>query len=872
MPQLTKIKVAAGIFWVEAREAGVSVLCGCPADSVKHLAKAGLIVKGQADGLTCDTGPNAILLSDVRVQGGSLSNLAEFPVLQMLYMQGMLVPNHPNNTDIKPLLIGSEEQIKEQLRYIHRGNYGLLSEAELQAAGVDAATAREMMRIKLAFAFGRIRPTEELVDSLVVRHESVPVRNELTVRRLRLNVFEFAYRGETVTVDLNLGPAERYESPYPLTCRLIDRDYFAVVHSGNGDGWDMNRPAMSSILVFQGKVYLIDAEPNILNTLAALGIGVSEIDGIFHTHAHDDHFGGLTALMRSDHRIRYYATPWVRDSVVKKLAALLSMEEDRFADFFEPHDLVAGEWNDISSLGVKPSYSPHPVETSVFTFRVGWHDGVRVYAHLADTVSLGVLENMVTSDPAAPGLTQEFFEDVKRSYLAPADVKKVDIGGGLIHGRAEDFRRDVSAKVILAHTSRPLTEGEKQIGSEALFGSVDVLIRSHQDYVRGYAQAYLQAYFPSAPSHQVDALLNHPVVTVEPGVVLLRTGEATPYIHLVLTGDVEMTNPESGMRNVLSAGALVGEHAGLTSTVSEETYRAVNYVRVLQLPCSAYMEFVRHNGLYLGIRRVRAKRAFMQRTWLLGEAISYPIQNRIARAMRRRNVGAGEFVPVDGEPLVYLLKQGELQVLLDEDVVETLRPGDFVGECRALHGTASLFRFRAVGPVRLYSVPSAVLLDCPVVRWKLVECHERRMRLLLDSSVVTTPIFQWREQYSTNVAEMDAHHRELFNAANSLYRAIGSRAARAVLQDTLGFLMQYTQEHFAAEEDLLKQYGYDGYAHHCRKHRQFIDRVSEFEQRFRSGEIELDADFIGLLKFVIVSHILTEDRKYTRFLNDHGVF
>jgi hemerythrin len=42
---------------------------------------------------------------------------------------------------------------------------------------------------------------------------------------------------------------------------------------------------MGSIVLFQGRVYLIDAGPNIDHALTALGIGVNEIDGIFHTHS-----------------------------------------------------------------------------------------------------------------------------------------------------------------------------------------------------------------------------------------------------------------------------------------------------------------------------------------------------------------------------------------------------------------------------------------------------------------------------------------------------------------------------------------------------------------------------------------------------------
>ena len=112
MSKIAKTKIAAGVFWLEVPEADLYVLCGCPADSVKHLMKAGKILDldhevGSLEPgsgsyqhphgtISSETGPNAILLSDLSVQNGDFANLAEFPVLQMLYRQGMLLPNHPS--------------------------------------------------------------------------------------------------------------------------------------------------------------------------------------------------------------------------------------------------------------------------------------------------------------------------------------------------------------------------------------------------------------------------------------------------------------------------------------------------------------------------------------------------------------------------------------------------------------------------------------------------------------------------------------------------------------------------------------------------------------------------------------------------------
>ena len=134
---IENIFVSPGIHWLSFPEANLNVLCGCPADSVKHLMKKGLIRSIEKDGMTYESGPNAILLSDLKLQNGHFANLAEFPILQMLYRQGMLLPNHPNNTGVKPILIGREDCVQEQMNYIFRGNYGLISVEEMVQAGIE---------------------------------------------------------------------------------------------------------------------------------------------------------------------------------------------------------------------------------------------------------------------------------------------------------------------------------------------------------------------------------------------------------------------------------------------------------------------------------------------------------------------------------------------------------------------------------------------------------------------------------------------------------------------------------------------------------------------------------------------------------------
>ena len=867
MTKLEKIQVTTGVYLVDIPGASLSVLCGCPADSVKHLMKRGLIVTKEEKGVPFETGPNVVLLSDVLVQNGSFANLAEFPVLQMLYKQGMIIPNHPNNTGVKPMIIGLGEQVEAQMQYIYRGNYGLVSEEEIMATGISQKEAHEMMRLKLKFAFGRISPAEELLDTRVVENDPVEIRNGVFIRRVRLNVFEFEYDGETAEVDLNLGPDEGYGSAYPLGFHHIKREYFAVIHSGEGDGWNVNHPCMSSILMFQGKIYLIDAGPNVLYSLMSLGIGVNEIEGIFHTHAHDDHFAGFTTLMRSDHRIKYYATPLVRASVAKKLSALMSIEEKNLFDYFEVHDLEFDEWNDIDGLEVRPVFSPHPVETSVLTFRTLWEDGYLAYAHLADIVALKVLEGMITDDDSAIGISRFYFNHVKKEYLNEVKIKKIDVGGGMIHGDAEDFEEDPSDKIILSHTSTDLSPQQKEIGSGAPFGMVDVLIPTSQDYLHFYALEFLKSYFPTAPLYQLKILLNNEVVSFNPESILLKRGVTNEEIFLILTGNVELIQSELGVHNFLSAGALIGEMTGLYRAPSMETYRASNFVQALRLPRSLFFKFVKQNRLYANIIRLQENREFLQKTWLFGEVVSYPMQNRLAQAMQPYHYSAGQVFPTEVSPSIFLVKHGKLQRYIDEDVYETLSVGQFFGEECVLFETTSMFQVRTVEAAEVYQIPGDVILDIPVVRWKLFETFQKRMGLVLKPKLTGTPPFHWQEDYSLNIQKIDIQHRAIFERANKVYDAIVSNKERSVTDNALNFLIRSLEFHISEEETLMKRQNYPDHEFHRKKHETMISELKELQGKIGQPGFEADKAFSDFFKKWIITDILTEDTKYAHFLN-----
>ncbi|MDA3947888.1 MAG: cyclic nucleotide-binding domain-containing protein [Spirochaeta sp.] len=720
---MKKSTITTGVHWVDIPDADLRILCGTPADTVKHLMRRGYITEVERNGARFETGPNTILLSDVGIQNGEFANLAEFPVLQMFYRQGMIIPGHPNNTGVKPRIIGTQEQIDAQREYIFRGNYGLTSIEELRATGLDEQTATEYMRIKTAFAFGRIKPPEEMIDFFVVENQPVEIAPGVNVERVALNTYRFSHNGDYQEICLSLDRSEWYEPPYMLGQHKIKREYFSVVHTGEGDGWDINRPCMASILVFQGRIYLIDAGPSVMHTLNSLGMSVNEIDGIFHTHAHDDHFAGLTSLVRADHRLPYYAAPHVRASVMKKLSALMSFPEDEFDRFFIPQDLKMDSWNMIDGLEVKPVFSPHPVETTVMFFRALWHDGYRTYAHFADICSLDQLKQL--TDKTNP-FSVQLAETVRRNYSTAADVKKLDIGGGMIHGLAEDFRDDNSDRIVLSHTAKPLTVGQKEIGADTSFGMTDVLIHANDVDTEYHTPDLLRHNYPGVPEYDINMLSNCPATTYSVGTILVKRRTVPETVYLVMNGLVEALDAETRLQNVLTAGSMIGERNCLFNQASSRTYRAESFIRVLEIPGEMYRSFIRRNGLQEPIRAHLERKHFLEGTYLLGDRIAGVTLNAIAQEMAEHHAVKGDRIAP--EHSLVLIAEGRIAMYCADKYMGAAGVSEAVGEPSILGETSFDLRYVAKTDLRYYTVPCDVLQKIPIVSWKLLEQLNRRIQ------------------------------------------------------------------------------------------------------------------------------------------------
>lgn len=118
----------------------------------------------------------------------------------------------------------------------------------------------------------------------------------------------------------------------------------------------------------------------------------------------------------------------------------------------------------------------------------------------------------------------------------------------------------------------------------------------------------------------------------------------------------------------------------------------------------------------------------------------------------------------------------------------------------------------------------------------------------------------WTADLDTGIGEIDRQHRRLVAYINTLYE-LRSSPDRQALSRVIADTAEYTESHFAFEEGLLEQAGYEFAGPHKKVHELFIRRIVSIQQRFESGE-DVAEELHQVLSRWLFSHIRNEDHGY----------
>ena len=86
-------------------------------------------------------------------------------------------------------------------------------------------------------------------------------------------------------------------------------------------------------------------------------------------------------------------------------------------------------------------------------------------------------------------------------------------------------------------------------------------------------------------------------------------------------------------------------------------------------------------------------------------------------------------------------------------------------------------------------------------------------------------LITWKDEFSVGVAAVDLEHRELIELINGLDGDMQEHATQTTVVETLGEIYARISAHFALEEKIMRDAGYDGFAAHKQDHERLLDEL-----------------------------------------------
>jgi hemerythrin-like metal-binding protein len=132
-------------------------------------------------------------------------------------------------------------------------------------------------------------------------------------------------------------------------------------------------------------------------------------------------------------------------------------------------------------------------------------------------------------------------------------------------------------------------------------------------------------------------------------------------------------------------------------------------------------------------------------------------------------------------------------------------------------------------------------------------------------------LLTWSSKYSVGVKTLDSQHTVLFGILNKLHEAMMKGRAQDLTGPLLHKLVDYTRNHFSAEETMMAAAKYPGLADHRAKHRDLTKEVEDYLARFDRGDASVNLHLLKFLRDWLTNHIQSTDHEYGPWLNEHGV-
>ena len=93
-------------------------------------------------------------------------------------------------------------------------------------------------------------------------------------------------------------------------------------------------------------------------------------------------------------------------------------------------------------------------------------------------------------------------------------------------------------------------------------------------------------------------------------------------------------------------------------------------------------------------------------------------------------------------------------------------------------------------------------------------------------------LLEWKPEYSVGIASMDDEHREMIALINDVYAKLGRSPDADTIEGCLEEIFNAISLHFALEERIMREQGYDEYEDHKEDHEDLLDEIRDLMDKF----------------------------------------
>ena len=127
-------------------------------------------------------------------------------------------------------------------------------------------------------------------------------------------------------------------------------------------------------------------------------------------------------------------------------------------------------------------------------------------------------------------------------------------------------------------------------------------------------------------------------------------------------------------------------------------------------------------------------------------------------------------------------------------------------------------------------------------------------------------MFEWNDDYSVGIEEIDKQHKHLIGIGAELMEMVKHHSNDDMYDDVIDAverMKDYTVYHFATEERLMAQAGFDGLDEHKAEHARFIDKLEDVDlTALDDNQTEFIMDILKFISTWIFKHIIGADFEY----------